>query len=398
MPRFPDTARHLAGIPPSVYSGLAHRLDRFAGETYPLHVGDTWMEPPEGCRMEDLRVADLPGMHRYAPVHGLPVLLDAILERERRKTGLALERDNILVAAGATGGLGAVAGALLEPGDEVLILAPYWPLIEGIVRSFHGAPVAVPIDFDGEDAAGLVARLEARCTSRTAALYFSTPNNPSGRVLPRVWVEAMVEWARARDLWILSDEVYEAFLFRGEHTRALPLAPERTFLAQTFSKCFGMAGNRCGYMVGPAAVMAELRKVATHTFYSTPTAAQLAAVRALAGPGDAWAAAACASYEATSRAAAARLGVPAPDGSTFLFFDVADDLNARGFATRGLNARGLGERGLTPLLEACVDRGLLIAPGSSFGPFPTHVRLCYTAVEPQRALRGVAVLAELLGR
>ncbi|MDQ1348825.1 MAG: aspartate aminotransferase, partial [Acidobacteriota bacterium] len=321
MPRFPDAARHLANIPPSVYSGLAHRLDRFAGETYPLHVGDTWMEPPEGCRMEDLRVGEFPGMHRYAPVHGLPALLDALVERERGKTGLALERENILIAAGATGGLGAVAGALLEPGDEVLILAPYWPLIEGIVRSFHGTPVAVPVDFDGagpaaggDTAERLVARLEVRCTSRTAALYFSTPNNPSGRTLPRAWVEAMVEWARRRDLWILSDEVYEPFLFRGEHTRALPLAPERTFLAQTFSKCYGMAGNRCGYMVGPAAVMAELRKVATHTFYSTPTAAQLAVLRALDGRGDAWAAAASASYEATSRTAAALLGVPAPEG------------------------------------------------------------------------------------
>lgn len=383
MPRFPQSASHLAGIPPSVYSGLAHRLERFAGETYPLHVGDTWMEPPEGCRMEDLRVAEFPGMHRYAPVHGLPALLDAIVERERAKTGLALERDNVLVAAGATGGLGAVAGALLEPGDEVLILAPYWPLIEGIVRSFHGAPVAVPVDFGAGGAGDLVARLEARRTPRTAALYFSTPNNPSGRILPRAWVEAIVEWARSHDLWILSDEVYEPFVFAGEHTRALPLAPERTFLAQTFSKCFGMAGNRCGYMVGPAAFMADLRKVATHTFYSTPTAAQLAAVRALAGPGDAWAAAARDQYAATGRAAAERLGVSAPAGSTFLFFDVAAHLD---------------ERGLAPLLEACVERGLLLAPGSSFGPYPTHVRLCYTAVEPQRALRGVAILAELLGR
>jgi aspartate/methionine/tyrosine aminotransferase len=197
----------------------------------------------------------------------------------------------------------------------------------------------------------------------------------------------MVEWARAHDLWIFSDEVYEPFVYAGEHTRAVPLAPERTFLAQTFSKCYGMAGNRCGYMVGPTAVMAELRKVATHTFYSTPTAAQLAVVRALAGPGDAWAAAAAASYAATGRQAARILGVPAPEGSTFLFFDVAQDLQARGDG-----------RGLAGLLEACVERGLLIAPGSSFGPYPTHVRLCYTSVEPERALRGVAILAQLLGR
>jgi N-succinyldiaminopimelate aminotransferase len=218
------------------------------------------------------------------------------------------------------------------------------------------------------------------------ALYLSTPNNPSGRLLPRAWVEALVEWAARHDLWLIADEVYDTLVYRGEHVRTLPLAPERTFLAQTFSKSFGMAGNRCGYVVGPRAVMAELRKVSTHTFYSTPTAAQLAALRALAGPahlGDRWAAAAREQYRETAQRAAARLGVPAPEGSTFLFLDVA---------------AALDQRGLAGLLERCVERGLLVAPGPSFGPYPTHVRLCYTAVEPERALRGVEVLAGLLGR
>jgi aspartate/methionine/tyrosine aminotransferase len=182
---------------------------------------------------------------------------------------------------------------------------------------------------------------------------------------------------------VITDEVYEPLVYRGEHARALPLAPERTFLAQTFSKCYGMAGNRCGYVVGPRAVMIELRKVATHTFYSTPTAAQWAAARALAGPGDEWAEAARIQYAETARRAAERLGVPGPEGSTFLFLDAAGALD---------------ERGLPGLLERAVERGLLVAPGPSFGPYPTHVRLCYTAVEPERALRGVAVLAELLGR
>lgn len=384
MPRPPATAAHLAAIPPSVYSALAGRLASFSGETYPLHVGDTWMEPAAGCRMEDFEVAAHPGMHRYAPVHGLPELLDAIVERERSKTGLPLERENVLVAAGATGGLGAVAGALLDAGDEVLILAPHWPLIDGIVRSFHGVPIAVPV-LAGEcsSAEEVVAAAERRAGPRTVAIYLSTPNNPSGRLLPRAWIEALVEWAARRDLWIWTDEVYEEMVYSGEHVPALPLAPERTFLAQTFSKCFGMAGNRCGYVVGPRAVMLELRKVATHTFYSTPTAAQLAAARALAGPGFEWARAARGQYATTARRAAERLGLPAPEGSTFLFFDVA---------------AALDDRGLGGLLEDCVAEGLLVAPGPSFGPYPTHVRLCYTAVEPERALRGVDRLAVHLGR
>lgn len=382
MPRHPHAAAGVRTIRGSVYSTLAHRLERYRGEVYPFHVGDTWMEPADGCRMQDLTVAEYPGMHRYTAPHGLPALLDAVVERTRARTGVATERDDVLIAAGATGALGAVAGALLDPGDEVLVLAPYWPLIEGIVRSFGGAPVAVPfLDVDSPESA--VEAVRRAATGRTVALYLSTPNNPSGRVLPRAWIEALVAWAAAGDLWILSDEVYEDYVFRGEHTHTRPLAPERTFSVHSFSKAYGMAGNRCGYVVGPSAVMGELRKISTHTFYATPTAAQIAGVRALAGPGDAWAAAARAKYQEIGARAAARLGLTAPEGSTFLFLDVSEHLD---------------ERGLAGFLERAVDRGLLLAPGPSFGPYPSHVRLCYTAAPPEVTARGVEALADLLGR
>ena len=381
MPRHPLVAPGVTAIRGSVYSALAHRLAAFRGETYPFHVGDTWMEPAEGCRMENLTVAEYPGMHRYSAPHGLPMLLDAVVERTHAATGVPTERDDVLIAAGATGALGAVAGALLEPGDEVLILAPYWPLIEGIVRSFRGVPVAVPFLDVVDSPAEAVALLRRLASPRTAAVYLSTPNNPSGRAIPRATVEALVAWAESENLWILSDEVYEDYVYAGEHTRARPLAPERTFSVHSFSKAYGMAGNRCGYVVGPAGVMAELRKIATHTFYATPTAAQIAATRALAGPGDTWAAAARAKYQAIGSAAAARLGLPSPEGSTFLFLDVAAHLDGRG---------------LEGFLERAVDRGLLLAPGPSFGPYPTHLRLCYTAVAPEITARGVEVLADLL--
>ena len=184
------------------------------------------------------------------------------------------------------------------------------------------------------------------------------------------------QWPRARD------EVYEHYVFDGDHTYARPLAPKRTFSVHSCSKAFGMAGNRCGYAVGPPETMAQVRKVSTHTFYSTPTASQLAAVRALGGPGDEWAAAARAKYAEIGGSAAARLGIDAPSGSTFLFLDVADHLD---------------ERGLLGFLERCADRGLLLAPGPSFGPYPTHVRLCFTAAPPDVTARGVDRLAALLG-
>ena len=383
MPRHPATAPHLDAVGGSVFSKLAKRLATHPGEVYPLHIGDTWMEPAEGARMEDLSAHEHPGMHRYSPPQGRETLRRALAARVSERTGLETEPDDLLVTAGATGALGTAAGALLSPGDEVLILAPHWPLISGIVRSFHGVPVAVPYLGAVETPDEGVAAVEHRRTERTVALYLSTPNNPTGRVLSLGHVEALTEWARDHDLWILADEVYEDCLYEGTPVYARTLAPERTFAAYSFSKAYGMAGNRCGYVVGPRDLVGRLLKVAVHTFYSTPTASQIAAERVLGPAGDRWLEEARARYRELGLWAARRLGETAPRGSTFLFLDVADRLD---------------DRGLEGFLLDCADRGLFVAPGPSFGPYPTHLRVCYTSAEPDVVKRGIEVLAGMMGR
>lgn len=386
MPRFPEIAPTIAGMTASVYSALVHRLQSFSGETYPFHIGDTWMEPAFGTRMEDLSVDEYPGMHRYAPIQGREDLLTAIGERIEARTGMGAEPADILVTAGATGALGAIVGAIAEPGDEILLLAPYWPLISGIVRSSRAHPVVVPLIGTVNSAEDAVRAVKDQLTQRTIAIYWNSPNNPTGKIIPAVWIEALVDWATSENLWVLADEVYEDYVFDGEHAYARALAPERTFSVHSCSKAFGMAGNRCGYAVGPGQSMAEVRKVSTHTFYSTPTAAQIAACRALGGPGDAWVAEARVKYAAIGNATADRLGVERPEGSTFLFLDLGDFLHAR------------DETDLMSFLTECVDDGILLAPGPSFGPYPNHVRLCYTAARPEVTERGVERLARLLGR
>jgi N-succinyldiaminopimelate aminotransferase len=383
MPRYPGILPTIAAIPRSAFSNLAHRLTSHPGETYPFHVGDTWMEPAVGCRMEDLKVAEHPGLHRYAPPQGDPRLLEAIARRATARIGVPTDPQNVLVSTGATGGLGAAVGALVAPGEEVLILAPHWPLITGIVRSFRAGPIAVPFLGVVRSPESAVEVVRAHRTPRTVALYLSTPNNPTGRCIPRSWLLALVAWARSEALWILSDEVYEDYVYDGSHTYCRALAPERVLSVHSFSKAFGMAGNRCGYVVGPAEVMDDLLKIGTHAWYSAGAAAQLAALRALDGPGDAWVAGARRRYEELGRYAASRLGVDPPEGSTFLFLDVRDRLD---------------DRGLGGFLERCLDRGLFLAPGPSFGPYPTHVRLCFTSAKPEVVHRGVDLLARLLGR
>lgn len=367
----------------SVYSRLAERVAARTGPVYPLHIGDTWMEPAVGCRMQDLTVEAHPGMHRYTHVRGLPALIDALVGHDRAFTGLPTRPDEVLVAAGGTGALSSVVGALVDPGDEVIVLAPYWPLIGGMVGVFRGVPVVVPLlgrANSADDAADL---LRAAIGPRTVAVYWNTPNNPSGRHIPAAWLRALADVCREHDLWILADEVYASYVYEGVHTPSRPLAPERTVSIHSFSKAYGMAGNRVGWLVGPAAVVAAACKVSTNTFYSTPTASQHAALAALGPAGAAWMDHARVRYAELGRWAADRLGVPAPEGSTFLFVDVAPWLDADG---------------LEGLLLRAVERGLLVAPGTTFGPYPTHVRLCFTSAEPELVRAGVDVLASLIGR
>lgn len=383
MPRPEEAAPHVSAIRGSVYSALGHKLAAHKGEVFPFHVGDTWLEPPHGCLMQDLLQSEWPDLNRYTQPHGMKRLLEALVTRVEARTGEHVGTDNILVTGGATAGLSNAAGAVISPGEEVLILAPHWPLIDGIVRCYGGRPVPVPFIGVADSPESAVEVVREHLTERTVGLYMSTPNNPTGQVLSRPIVEALVAWAQREDLWIFSDEVYEDYVFEGEHTYARPLAPERTFSVHSFSKALGMAGYRCGFITGPAPIMAELRKTHTHSVYSASTPAQVAALRALEGSGTAWIEAARELYRQAGEGAAKVLGVPKPEGSTFLFIDVKEKLD---------------ERGLAGFLDDCANEGLFAAPGPSFGPYPEHIRICYTATRPDNVRRGVLILARLLGR
>jgi len=263
----------------------------------------------------------------------------------------------------------------------VLILAPFWPLIRGIVAAFRADPIEVPFYDRVAAAEEAVAAVAAHASPRTAALYVSSPSNPTGRVLPEPWLAALAEWADREGVWLISDEVYEDFVYRGAHVSTARFLPERTLSVFSFSKAYGMAGNRTGYLVGPEAAVTQALKISTHTSYAAPTSGQVAGLRALRG-GAEWIANARTSYEEVGRKAAERLGVSAPEGSTFLFLDVAEKLDARG---------------IWGFLEDCVSDGVALAPGPSCGrDYQGWVRLCYTAAPPDQVLAAVDRLAARL--
>jgi N-succinyldiaminopimelate aminotransferase len=383
MPKAPDFAPSTRSMPGAVFSPLAGRMREIPGGVCPLHVGDTWLAPFDGARMEDLREAEHPGMHRYSETQGRAELIDAIVEKVRARNALPCERESVLVTAGATGALGSALGAVASPGDEVLVLAPFWPLIRGIVEAFRAEPVEVPFYDRVTSPEDAVAAVSARQTRRTIALYVSTPSNPTGRVLSAPLLEALAGWAAREGLWLLSDEVYEDYVYRDQHTSMGRFAPERTLSVFSFSKAYGMAGNRVGYLVGPPEAVVQARKISTHTFYAAPTSGQLAALRALR-EGEAWLDHAREQYRAVGEATAKRLGIPPPGGATYHFVDVGSRLD---------------ERGVWGFLEDCVERGVALAPGPSCGAgYESWVRLCYTAAAPEAVHAAVEKVADLLAR
>jgi N-succinyldiaminopimelate aminotransferase len=381
MPKHPDVNASAAAITEVLFSELALRLQNHRGEVYPLHVGETWLRPPrelENCR---LSIEQYPDLYQYSPSYGRPDLLELLAHRLSALANAGVVPAQMLVAAGAMGALTSICNSILSPGDEVLILAPHWPLIPGIVRISGGIPIVIPFWGEVGSETDVARQLDSALSQRTACIYINSPNNPTGRILPERWVHTILEFARTNHLWVLSDEVYADYSYGRPHVYVYPLAPERTFSVYSFSKSYGVPGHRCGYAVGPEQQIRIARRISTHISYGAPTASQIAAVNLLQAGNECWIADARLQYTAAEKAAANQLRIDRPEGGHFLFFD---------------GGRVLRRIGMQAFLESAVKKGLLVAPGTMCGPYPNHLRVCFTCLPPDAVLRGIEILADLL--
>jgi N-succinyldiaminopimelate aminotransferase len=386
MPRFPRVSASSGSLSDRVFSRLAARAKERGGKVYPLHVGDTWLEPLAAARAEAQRTEETPRLHNYAPVQGEPVLIDAILRHVQRRAGVALDRELVQVMSGATAGLSVVADAMIEPGEEVIVPAPFWPLIRGTVRRRGGRAVEVPFfDRVGDPSFDPEAALEAAVSKDTAAIYVNTPHNPTGAMLPARALEAIGRVAARHDLWLFCDEVYEDLYFTPEPPEPAWTRPDfraRSIVVHSLSKAYGLAGARVGFAHGPESAMAAIRGVQTFSTYCAPRPMQRGAAHAL-DEGGAWLADARKLYRDAAEDTARAFGVPRPEGGTFLFADVRRHLRV-GEDTMGF-------------LERCLDAGVLLTPGTASGTdYEGWVRVCFTSVPPAELDEALAALRPLL--
>ncbi len=390
MARFPSLSGSAQALRESVFARLARRLADYRGEIFPFYLGDTHLLPPDAARIAAL-VEDA-AHYRYGAPAGEAELLDALVEKCRRRNGLGwVERAALQVTAGATHALHAAVRALLDPGDELLVCAPHWPLIRGIATNAGAVPVEAEVTqrLYADPAYDVYAALAARAGERTRAIYFATPNNPDGKVLPPPALEAIARLARERELWVIADEVYEDLVYQGAHhsIAALDGMAARTVTAFSLSKAYALAGYRLGYVVADPKVMHAIRKVANHSVYNVPAVLQGAGLAALRD-GDPWITAARDAYRAARDAASRALaGVPhfLPDGGAYLFLDLRRWI------------QGSDDESVMRFHDRLLDGGVAVSPGVQFGSaYAAHARLCFTALPPEQTAKGLARLADLL--
>ncbi len=336
-----------------------------------------------------------PKFHRYTPTPGLPALREAIAAKTKRDSGVDVGGSRVVVTNGGKHAVYNTFQTLLDPGDEVLLLAPYWTTYPETITLAGGVPVVVSAD----ETTGFrvtVEQLEAATTPRTKVLLFVSPSNPTGAVYPPDEVEAFGRWALERGLWVVTDEIYEHLTFADNRFVSLPaVVPElldRCVILNGVAKTYAMTGWRVGWMIGPDDVVRAATNLQSHSTSNVSNVAQAAALAAVSGDLHA---------VGEMRAAFERRGVAMhamlskitgvtcmePQGAFYCF---------PGF--HGVLGKQIAGRRPTTTLELCevlLDVAkVAVVPGEAFGA-PGYCRLSFALGDDDLG-EGVTRIADLL--
>ena len=337
-----------------------------------------------------------PATHKYSPTAGLPALREAIAAKTLRDSGFEVPASRVLVTNGGKQAIANAFAALCDPGDEVLVPAPYWTTYPEAIALAGGVTVVVPTD-ETTGYRTSVEQLEAALTPRTKVLLFVSPSNPTGAVYPREEIEAIGRWADRHGLWVVTDEIYEHLTYDGVTHHSMPVVvPEladRCVVVNGVAKTYAMTGWRVGWLIGPADVVTAATNLQSHETSNVANVSQRAALAAVSG--DLVAVGEMRQAFDRRRRTIHRLlneiyGVecPVPEGAFYAFPSV-----------KGLLGRELRGRQVTTsagLAELAIDEvGVAVVPGEAFGA-PGYFRLSY-ALGDEDLVEGVGRLASLFG-
>jgi aspartate aminotransferase len=394
------TSRRLASIAPSATLAVDAKAKALQAEGHNV-IGFGAGEPdfPTPAHIVEAAIAACrdPKNHRYTPAGGLPELKAAIADKTRRDSGYEVGADQVLVTNGGKHAVYTAFAALCDPGDEVICPAPYWTTYPEAITLAGGVPVVV----DTDDATGFkvtVDQLDAAYTDRTKVLLFVSPDNPSGSVYTPAEVEAIGRWAVERDVWVITDEIYEHLTYGDHEFSSMPtLVPEvaeQCIVVNGVAKTYAMTGWRVGWMISPLDVTKAAANFQSHATSNVANVSQRAALAAVSGPLD---------DVVMMREAFQRRGTTMhrmlseidgvtclePQGAFYCFPNVS-----------GLLGRPLAGRTATSTLELAdivlSEINVAFVPGEAFGA-PGYARFSF-ALGDDDMVEGISRLADLVKR
>ncbi|WP_179085252.1 pyridoxal phosphate-dependent aminotransferase [Microbacterium sp. RU33B] len=335
-----------------------------------------------------------PANYRYTPAVGLPVLREAIAAKTLRDSGLEVDASQVIVTNGGKQAVYQAFQAVVNPGDEVLLPAPFWTTYPEAIALADGVPVEVFAGAD-QDYKVTVAQLEAARTDRTTALVFVSPSNPTGSVYTPEETKAIGEWALEHGIWIISDEIYQNLVYEGVRAvsivEAVPAVAGQTILVNGVAKTYAMTGWRVGWMVGPKDAIRLAANLQSHLSSNVNNIAQRAALAALTGP-QVEAEEFRLAFDRRRKLIVEELSkidgvsVPNPLGAFYVYPDV-----------RGLLGREWRGKRIETSLELAdlilEEAEVAVVPGEAFGP-SGYLRLSY-ALGDDALLEGVRRLQAL---
>lgn len=336
-----------------------------------------------------------PANHRYTPAGGLLELKAAIASKTARDSGWAVNASQVLVTNGGKQAVYAAFATILDPGDEVLLPAPYWTTYPEAIKLAGGVPVDV-VTTEDQGYRVTVEQLEAARTPRTKALVWCSPSNPTGAVASPAEVEAVGRWAVEHGIWVVADEIYEHLVYGDAVHASMPVVvPELAdtcIVVNGVAKTYAMTGWRVGWLIGPADVVTGATNLQSHATSNVANVSQRAALQAVAG--DLSAVAEMRAAFDRRRQLMVRLlndipGVtcPEPQGAFYCYPSVK--------ALLGKTLRGRVVTSSTELAEVVLDEaGVAVVPGEAFGT-PGYFRLSY-ALGDEDLEKGVRRMGALL--
>ena len=337
-----------------------------------------------------------PRNHHYTPTAGLPELREAVAAKTLRDSGLEVAASQVLITNGGKQAVANAFAVLCDPGDEVLVPAPFWTTYPEVIALAGGVPVVIQTGVSSGFRV-TVDQLEAARTPATKVLLFVSPSNPTGAVYPREEIEAIGRWAAGHGIWVVTDEIYEHLVYDGVEHHSMPVVvPEiadRCIVVNGVAKTYAMTGWRVGWMLGPTDAIAAATNLQSHETSNVANVSQRAALAAVSGDLSA-VAMMRAAFDRRRRTIHRMLneidGVECllPEGAFYAYPSVS-----------GLYGRELAGRTCSSsaeLAELAIEVAkVAVVPGEAFGT-PGYFRMSY-ALGDDDLVEGVSRLAKLFG-